>query len=82
MSVKASQISFNEGVLRLALIHIKQVEFRYEKRSDAPIESRRLIPSRITIAKGGDMSFFGWDPDREAERQFRVDRIKGDVRFV
>ena len=82
MSVKASTISFNEAMLRIALIHRKQVEFRYEKDEKAPIESRRLIPSSITIAKNGDMSFFGFDPDREAERQFRVDRIKGDVRFV
>jgi predicted DNA-binding transcriptional regulator YafY len=82
MSVKASQISFNEGVMRLAVIHRKQVEFRYEKNTDAPIETRRLIPSSLVESHAGSMSFFGYDPDRESDRQFRIDRIKGDVRFV
>jgi predicted DNA-binding transcriptional regulator YafY len=82
MSVKASAISFNEGVLRLAQIHEKVVEFRYEKRADAPIESRRLKPTSITIAEGGAMSFVGYDPDREDTRSFRVDRIRGDVKFA
>jgi predicted DNA-binding transcriptional regulator YafY len=82
MPIKASQVSFNEGVLRLAVVHHRTVEFRYEKGPDKPIESRQLEPKSIHVAAGGDMSFVGYDPDRENTRSFRVDRIKGDVRFV
>lgn len=28
---KASEVSFNEGILRLAAVHGRKVEFRYEK---------------------------------------------------
>ena len=82
MSVKASQISFNEGILRLAQIHKRIVEFRYEKGPDKPIEARSLKPTSITISEDGDMSFVGYDPDRDATRSFRVDRIRGDVKFT
>lgn len=82
MSVKASQISFNEGVMRLAQIHGKTVEFRYEKGKDKPIEARVLKPTSITISENGDMSFVGYDPDRDDTRSFRVDRIRGEVKFV
>lgn len=81
MSVKASQISFNEGILRLAQIHDRTVEFRYEKSATKPIEARSLKPESILYGPDG-MSFVGYDPDREAVRSFRVDRIRGDVRFV
>jgi predicted DNA-binding transcriptional regulator YafY len=79
--VRASQITFNEALLRVAVVHEREVEFRYEKGTDKPIESRRFKPEAIKQTKDG-MSFVGWDSDREALRTFRVDRIKGDVRIV
>jgi predicted DNA-binding transcriptional regulator YafY len=81
MSVHASQIGFNEAILRIATIHDREVEFRYEKGVDKPIEARRFTPEAIKQTKNG-MSFVGFDSDREALRTFRVDRIKGDVRIV
>jgi predicted DNA-binding transcriptional regulator YafY len=81
MSVKASQISFNEAILRVAVIHERVVEFRYEKGPDQPIEHRRFKPESIKQTKE-HMSFVGYDEDREALRTFRVDRIKRDVRIV
>lgn len=81
MSVKASQISFNEGLMRLAKIHQRTVEFRYEKSPGAPIETRRLKPETIRETSRG-MSFVGFDPDRVETRSFRVDRIRGDVLVV
>jgi predicted DNA-binding transcriptional regulator YafY len=81
MSVKASQISFNEAILRVATVHEREVEFRYEKSPSAPIETRRFTPESIQQSKDG-MSFRGYDSDREGVRTFRVDRIKGDVRIV
>ncbi len=80
--IKASQIGFNEGILRLALIHDREVEFRYEKDASKPIETRRFKPESVNQAKDGDHSFAGYDSDRGALRQFRVDRIKGDVKVV
>jgi predicted DNA-binding transcriptional regulator YafY len=82
MSVKASDISFNEGVLRLAVVHHKRVEFRYAKGEGDVIETRQLQPESIKVAQGGAMSFVGWDPDRNALRTYRVDRIKGEVKFA
>lgn len=82
MSVKASAVSFNEAVLRLAVLHDKEVEFRYTKAPDAPVETRRLKPESIKVSRDGAQSFVGYDPDRDAPRTFRVDRIRGEVRFV
>jgi predicted DNA-binding transcriptional regulator YafY len=88
MPVKASQISFNEAILRVATVHEREVEFRYEKGEKQPIETRRFTPEGIKEGAKGNlspsaaMSFIGHDPDRGALRTFRVDRIKGDVRIV
>lgn len=81
MSILASQISFNEGIVRLAKIHKRMIEFRYEKSPGAPIETRRLKPETFREGTKG-MSFVGFDPDRQAPRSFRVDRIRGDVTVV
>lgn len=81
MSVKASAVPFNEAVLRLAVVHGKEVEFRYVKSENDPPQTRRFVPESITQSQEG-MSFRGNDTDREAIRTFRVDRIRGDVRFV
>jgi predicted DNA-binding transcriptional regulator YafY len=81
MAVKASDVSFNEGVLRLAAIHNKQVVFRYAKGDGKIIESRTFIPGNIS-GKGADTRFTGYDPDRDEPRAYRIDRIKGEVRFA
>lgn len=79
--VLASTISFNEGVIRLAAIHGKTVEFRYVKSDKAAPETRRFIPESYLAKNGG--SFLGPDPDRDGEpRRYRLDRIKGTVGVI
>lgn len=76
--VRASDISFNEGMLRLAAAHKKPVTFRYAKGGGGVIETRTLIP--MTVAKVGDhMTFTGFDTDRDEPRAYRVDRMMGQV---
>ena len=80
--VRASDISFNEGIMRLAAIHGKTVEFRYVKGEGAPVETRRLVPSQVR-GEGETLSFLGHDPDRDDDyRQFRLGRIKGTVAVI
>jgi predicted DNA-binding transcriptional regulator YafY len=79
--IPASHITLNEALLRLAIIHGLEVEFRYAKGSGTVIEHRRLQPARIA-GIGQDRRFVGYDPDREAPRGFRLDRIKGRVVIV
>lgn len=81
-AVRASEVSFNEGVLRLAAVHEKVVTFRYAKGDGAVIEQRSLQPESVTLTSKGETSFVGFDPDRDAPRSYRVDRIKGEVRFA
>jgi hypothetical protein len=77
----ATKLSFNEGVLRLAGIHGKEVEFRYTKTDTAPVEQRRLLVESVE-AHGDVILVGGSDPDRGGYRNFRLDRIKGEVRFA
>lgn len=78
--VRASEVSFNEGLMRLAAVHDKTVTFRYAKgTSGSVIESRRLQPESVFTNKQGDVLFGGQDPDRGEYRAYRVDRIKGEV---
>lgn len=80
-AIKASSITLNEALLRLAIIHDREVEFRYAKGEGTVIELRRLQPHSIA-GEGPQRRFVGLDPDRDAPRGFRLDRIKGDVRIV
>lgn len=84
--VRASEISFNEGLIRLAAVHDRTVEFRYAKGEGAVIETRRLEPSDVNVIDAGKktehVTFTGFDPDRAAVRHYRLDRIKGDARIV
>lgn len=82
--VKASDISWNEGVLRLAAIHDKLVEFRYVRAEGATPETRRFVPHTVHgEPAAANIRFTGEDPDRDGGiRSYRVDRIKGDVRVV
>lgn len=79
--VRASEISFNEGVIRLAAIHGKTVEFRYVKSESAAPETRRFVPSGVQGA-GDKLRFVGRDTDREDYRSFRLDRIRGTVGVI
>lgn len=78
----ASDVSFNEAMLRLACIHKRTVRFNYAKDEGKYIESRRLNPTGFA-GEGDTLSVKGHDPDRENEwRAFRLDRIKGEVSFA
>jgi predicted DNA-binding transcriptional regulator YafY len=78
-AVLASDVSFNEALLRLAAIHERTVEFRYAKgKSGRTIETRRLVPQEVRQV-GDHLTFVGFDPDRDDVRAYRVDRMKGEV---
>lgn len=78
--VRASDVSFNEGVLRLAAVHGRRVEFRYSKHDDAPIEARSFVPESVNRTREGNVVIIGPDEDRNGEyRSYRLDRIKGEV---
>lgn len=75
----ARDVSFNEGMLRLAAIHKRTVTFRYAKDKGNYIEQRTLNPERV---EDDGSSVIGHDPDREDVRRYRLDRIKGEVAFA
>lgn len=77
--VRASDITFNEGVLRLAAVHGRRVEFRYAKSEGAPVEHRSFVPEAVHVTRKGDTVVIGPDPDRDGIRSYRLDRIKGEV---
>lgn len=77
--IRASDLTYNEGALRLAAVHGKAVTFRYAKSTTAPIETREFVPESVIVTKAGDKVVLGPDADREHIRSFRLDRIKGDV---
>ncbi len=77
--VRASAVSFNEGLLRLAAVNEKTVEFSYAKGDGNVIERRRLRPEKVEEGKDGSVRFVGYDPDRDEPRAYRVDRIKGEI---
>lgn len=84
--VRASEVTFNEGLVRLAAIHGKTVEFRYAKGDGSMIELRALQPATVIVVDpGGDdehVTFSGFDPDRQQPRHYRLDRMKGDARIA
>jgi predicted DNA-binding transcriptional regulator YafY len=77
-AVLASDVSFNEALLRLAAIHERTVEFRYAKGTGYVIETRQLVPQDVRQV-GDHLTFTGYDPDRNDVRAYRVDRMKGEV---
>lgn len=77
-AVLASDVSFNEALLRLAAIHERTVEFRYAKGKGENIETRQLVPQDVREV-GDHLTFTGYDPDRDDVRAYRVDRMKGEV---
>jgi hypothetical protein len=81
--VRASDVTFNEGVLRLAAVHGRKVEFRYAKADNAPIEARAFVPESVNRTAKGATVIIGPDDDRAGEyRSYRLDRIKGEVSFA
>lgn len=81
-TVRASDVSFNEGVLRLAAVHGRLVSFRYAKSETAPIETRAFVPESVYVSRDGNTVVVGPDTDRESVRSYRLDRIKGEVAFA
>jgi hypothetical protein len=82
-AVAASEVSFNEGIMRLAAVHGKTVTFRYAKGAkQSVIEQRTLTPTAVQKDDDGTIRFFGVDPDRDAPRAYRIDRIKGEVKIA
>lgn len=83
---RESDISFNEGLLRLARVHKRAVQFRYAKGAGDIIELRALNPQDVNVIDAGKdtehVTFSGFDPDRAETRQYRLDRIKGDAVIV
>lgn len=79
---KAHDISFNEGVLRLAAVHGRKVTFRYVKDASLNIETREFTPEGVYLNKKGDTLIVGPDEDRGGIRSYRLDRIKGEVQFA
>jgi predicted DNA-binding transcriptional regulator YafY len=77
--IRASEVSLNEGLLRLAAAHNAEVSFRYAKgEAGAVIEQRTLVPAGVKTV-GDHVTFTGYDPDRDGPRAYRTDRIKGQV---
>lgn len=76
---KASEITFNEALLRLAAVHGRLVRFRYAKTNTAPIEDRQFVPEGVYSTRDGNVVIVGQDDDREGTRSYRLDRIKGEV---
>ncbi len=82
-AVLASTVSFNEGILRLAAVHGRLVTFRYAKADGKNIETRAFAPVTVATSAKGAVYFTGPDPDRDdGLRNYRLDRIKGEVEFV
>lgn len=77
-AVRASDVSFNEALVRLAIAHNREVEFSYAKADGSIIELRRLQPASLREVKG-HVTITGYDPDRDEPRAYRLDRIKGEV---
>jgi len=84
--VRATDITFNEGILRIAAIHKKRVRFNYLKGDGKVIEFRYLDPNDVKVINPGEASehvtVTGFDPIRQAVRHYRLDRIALDVEIV
>lgn len=74
----ARDISFNEGLIRLAAIHKREISFRYAKGDGTILETRTVIPSKVRAVED-HLTFTGHDVDRDDVRAYRLDRIRGDA---
>lgn len=80
-AIRASDISLNEALIRVAAVNGVHVTFRYAKSNTSPIEVRTFVPQSVRNV-GDHVTFVGQDEDRVALRSFRSDRIKGTVQVV
>lgn len=71
--------TFNTAVINLAVVHEREINFRYAKADGKTVETRALRPSQLDTNAG---LVSGLDPDRDAPRQYRLDRILGDVELI
>lgn len=78
-AVLASEVSFNEGLFRLAAAHGKEVLFRYAKGKDGKVIEQRVLKPEGIKKVGDHLTFIGYDPDRDGPRAYRLDRVKGEV---
>jgi predicted DNA-binding transcriptional regulator YafY len=79
--VKASDLSVNDALIRVAELHGLRVRFRYAKTVTAPVETRTFVPKGLQVL-ADHTTFNGIDEDRGGFRSFRTDRIKGTVEVV
>lgn len=77
--VRASKVSFTEGLLRLAAIHSKTVNFGYRSLEGEPVVPREVVVDKITRSVAGNLLMYGYDTDAEDVRCFRLDRINDAV---
>lgn len=72
---------WNLDALQAAIEYNRQARFSYEKESGPGgiIEARSLAPEAIHYTRAGEPLVIGYDPDRDAVRAFRLDRIIGYV---
>lgn len=80
--VKASELTANEAIIRVAALHELEVEFEYSKTPFAPVETRRFSPCNVVKTGDGYTTFNGEDAARHDVRAFRTDRIMGNVRVL
>jgi predicted DNA-binding transcriptional regulator YafY len=80
--VKASDLSVNDALIRIAALHGLRVSFRYAKGDSSPVETRQFVPASLKVYPD-HTTFVGKDSDRSlAFRSFRTDRIKGTVAIL
>lgn len=73
---------YNAEALTLAIDRGRLAVFQYEKgKGSSSIEKRRVKPEEAYLSGEGDPIVTGFDPDRQATRAFRLDRIVGYVKI-
>jgi len=55
------------------------IKFRYAATDSAPIQERTVQSPTLLRSAKGDLFVNGTDPDRDDDRSFRLDRMKGFV---
>ena len=87
-NAKASDISFEEGLIRLAATHGRRIAFSYAKDDKSPIERREGVPETVfrsispEAASTQVTTFTLRDTARKAWRQFRLDRVVGEPEIL
>lgn len=73
--------ALNVTLIRVAEAYERPITFRYAKGDGSNIELRTFIPSEVKSIKD-HLTVWGYDPDRDEPRAYRVDRIKGRVQLL